>query len=380
MDTGALFIYIFLNFLMKKRSENLEDLYLVVYLAGMNTQWKNQIKDSVRSVHEAAELLGVELPQGLYNVEGEYPVMISPHYFELIDKTDPLNDPIWKICMPDNQELLDKSSDFDPLAEEEQMAVPRLIHRYDDRVVMLTTNRCPMLCRFCFRKRKWKNGSKWSDISESELEAICDYLKLNPQVREVLISGGDPLMLETGKLKVILDKLSAVESIDVIRIATRMPVTLPMRIDDELMAVLSKYPQLWLVTHFNHPKELTKESLEACRRITQAGIPALNQTVLLKGVNDSSEVLEELFRGLIKNRIKPHYLFHVDPVRGVKHFATGIEAGLDIIKSFRKGLSSLAVPHFAIDLPEGGGKVALQPDYTDGGNFKSISDTSIRYY
>ncbi len=342
--------------------------------------WRYQVKHSIKSVKEAAVYLGIELPHDLLEVEKEYPVIVSPYYLNLIDKKDPFNDPIWKISMPSTQELLDQSAENDPLSEEEQMAVPRLIHRYDDRVVMLTTNRCPMLCRFCFRKRKWKNGNKWSDISEEEVDQICSYLKGNPQVSEILISGGDPLMLGNKRLNSILEKLSAVESIDVIRIATRIPVTMPMRLEPELIEILSAYPQVWLVTHFNHPNELTQQSLDACRAVTRSGIPILNQAVLLKGVNDDEKVLEELFRALVKNRIKPHYLFHVDPVRGVTHFATGINKGLDIIKSFRKSLGSIAVPHFAIDLPEGGGKVALQPDYTKDGKFITINDNTIDYY
>jgi len=342
--------------------------------------WKSQLKNAIQSVAEAEEYLGIKLPESFLNIEKEYPLFISRYYLDLIDKADPFNDPIWKLCMPAIQETADITSNFDPLAEEEQTPVPRLIHRYEDRVVLLMTNRCPMLCRFCFRKRKWKAGEEWSDITPEEIDAICDYLSADTKIREVLISGGDPLMLSTSKLKTILTRLSSVKNIDVIRLATRIPVTLPARVDNELVAMLEQFPQIWVVTHYNHPQELSKESLESCRKIIKKGIPILNQTVLLKGVNDETDTLEKLFRALVKNRIKPHYLFHVDPVRGVKHFATGIDAGLAILKEFRTRLSSIAVPHFAIDLPGGGGKVALQPDYTTDKGYQSITGKSVEYY
>jgi len=344
------------------------------------SNWKSQLKNAIRTVDEAAQLLGIDISPELQEVTAEYPVFITPYYLNLIDRKYPENDPIWKICMPDVQELVDTTSSYDPLSEEDQMPVPQLIHRYPDRVVMLTTNRCPVLCRHCFRKRKWKDGEKASDISDRQINAISTYISAHSEVKEILISGGDPLMLNDRRIKNILDKLSSIEHLDVIRIATRVPVTLPMRIDKKLISILKEYPKLWFVTHFNHENELTEESISACRLISQTGIPILNQAVLLKGVNDNADTLEKLFRKLVRNRIKPHYLFHVDPVRGVKHFATGIQAGLDILKEFKNNLSSIAVPHFAIDLPEGGGKVALQPDYTDNGKYIALNGEKIEYY
>lgn len=342
--------------------------------------WKHQLKYALRSVDEVASHFKIKSDEILKNVEKEYPLFITPYYLNLINENDLENDPIWKMSMPSELELSDSESSLDPLSEEEQMVVPNLIHRYPDRVVMLTTNRCPMLCRHCFRKRKWKRGERIADITPKQLDTISEYLEKNTNVREILVSGGDPLMLGNKKIKQILDKLSEIKNIEIIRMATRIPVTLPMRIDDELISILREYPQLWFVTHFNHINELTKSSLSACKKITNVGIPVLNQSVLLKGVNDNANTLEELFRALIKNRIKPHYLFHVDPVRGVKHFATGVQAGLDILREFRKKLSSLAVPHFAIDLPDGGGKVSLQPDYSNNGGYTSITGNTIDYY
>lgn len=334
----------------------------------------------IRNAAEAARLLGTVLPESADVVEQLYPVQITPYYLNLIDRNNPVNDPVWKQCMPDSGELLDPQASFDPLSEEEQMPVARLIHRFADRAVLLATGRCAVKCRFCFRKRTWKTGSDLPDISRQELEEVCGYLKENPQIQEILVSGGDPLMLSADRLREILTALTSTGTISVIRIGSRVPVTFPDRIDGELVNMLSGFDGMWLMTHFNHPSEVTLESTEACRKFVKAGIPVLNQTVLLRGVNDDAVILEELFRKLVMIQVKPHYLFHVDPVKGVRHFATGIEKGLEILREFRHRLSSLAVPTFAIDLPEGGGKVALQPDYRRDDGFISINDDKVVKY
>ena len=334
----------------------------------------------IRSAAEAARFLGIAPPNTDIIVEQLYPVQITPYYLGLIDRENTVNDPVWKQCMPDSGELLDPEASFDPLSEEEQMPVPRLIHRFTDRAVLLATGRCAVKCRFCFRKRTWKTGSELSDISRQELEAVCCYLKKNPQIQEILVSGGDPLMLDTGRLREILTALAVTGTIDVIRIGSRVPVTLPARINHELVNMLSEFDGIWLMTHFNHPVEVTPESIAACRMFIKAGIPVLNQTVLLRGVNDDAAILEKLFRKRIRIQVKPHYLFHVDPVKGVRHFATGIERGLEILRDFRPSLSSLAVPTFAIDLPEGGGKVAFQPDYRRDNGFVSINNDKVIKY
>jgi lysine 2,3-aminomutase len=346
-----------------------------------NIDLKHQLKSLLKTPTDVSKYLNIKLPEDVFNVVEEYPILASPYYLDLIDKSNLPEDPIWKQVIPSVDELTscDDVSE-DPLYEESQMPVNRLIHRYKDRVVLLSTNRCTMQCRFCFRKRYWKSSSSRKDITNNELIEICSYLKQDKNIKEILLSGGDPLILDNSKLRYILDTLYAVENIEIIRIATRIPVTLPNRINNNLVNILAEYPGLWFVTHFNHPNEVTEHSLEACRKIIKAGIPILNQTVLLKGVNDNAEILECLFRQLIKNKIKPHYLFHVDPVKSVTHFSTGIEKGLEIIKSFRSTLSSVAVPHFAIDLPEGGGKVSLQPDYKTDDKFQAINNKSLIHY
>ena len=331
---------------------------------------------------QAAGVLKVQPPDDYLNVEKKYPVQVSNYYLNLIDRSrvDIENDPIWRQCMPSSDELKDETSDLDPLAEEEQMTVPRLIHRYPDRAVLLTTGKCATRCRFCFRKRTWSDGNELSDISKDELADVCKYLRETPAISEVLISGGDPLMLSHENLRFVLNELDSIKSIKVLRLGTRVPVTMPSLVKPEIIKMLALYPGLWLMTHFNHPRELTSESISICCEFIKSGIPILNQTVLLKGVNDDVEILEELFRQLIAIKVKPHYLYHVDPVRGVRHFATGISKGLDILTKFRSSLSSLAVPTFAIDLPEGGGKVALQPEYCCEDKYPSVVDGHLIPY
>lgn len=324
------------------------------------------------SCQEAMASIGIEMPHELAEVEAVYPVYLNSYYLSLIHTENWQNDPIALQAFPQIAELHDNVSSFDPLAEEEQMPVPRLIHRFRDRVVLLVTGSCAMRCRFCFRKREWANGAHLPEIPDAELEAAAEYLAAHPEIREVLVSGGDPVMLPLERLLKILHRLKEIPSIDILRVGSRIPVVWPERITEDFAQALGDIPGLWFATHYNHPNELTQVSLDACKRLIRAGVPVVNQTVLLKGVNDKAEILEELFRKLIANRIKPHYLFHVDPVRGVRHFATGTECGLDILRSFRANLSSLAVPAFAIDLPGGGGKVNLQPEYRQNGLYPDI--------
>jgi lysine 2,3-aminomutase len=296
-------------------------------------------------------------------VEHEYPVLVPDYYLLLAEAgADVNNDPILKQCMPDAAELADDTSSEDPFAEDTHMPVPRLIHRYPDRAVLLTTGRCAMHCRFCFRKRYWKRGSELADITMAEFFAIIKYLHQNPGIREILISGGEPLLLPSDFIERMVDELFALPAIEAVRIGTRLPVVDPHRIDLSLTTRLKGKGSLWLMTHFNHPREVTPIAAKVCGLFADNGIPVLNQTVLLAGVNDQVDILEDLFRKLVKGRIKPHYLFHVDPVRGVRHFETGIEKGLDLMRELRLRLSSLALPVFALDLPDSGGKVRLEPE------------------
>ena len=311
----------------------------------------------------------------------EFPAFITPYYASLIDKDNIPKGPVYRQAFPDAREIEDISfSDIDPLAEEAQMPVPHLIHRYKDRAVLLTSSRCAVHCRFCLRKRAWKNGTAPFSLTDEELAKVADYLSKHPEINEVLVSGGDPLMLENRVLEKIVLRISQVPSVDIIRVGTRVPVVLPMRVDEELAGIFSKVSGLWVATHFNHPVELTEDALEACGKFIRAGVPVVNQTVLLKGVNDDLEILVELFHRLAAARIKPHYLFHIDPVAGNAHFSTGINRGLELIRGFRNRLSSLETPQFAFDLPGGGGKVPLLPDYENNGRYEGLDGSFIEYY
>ncbi len=330
---------------------------------------------------DAMAFIGLKVTDEMHKVEAEYPVILNDYYLSLIDPENFEHDPIALQAFPQIAELDDKNSSFDPLAEEEQMPVPRLIHRYPDRVVILTTGACAMRCRFCFRKREWAHGNVLKNIDSGQLAVIVKYLSAHPEVHDVLLSGGDPMMLPPEWLLKMIRKIKDIPSIDTVRICTRMPVVCPQKVgSSQYGKLLADIPGVWIVTHFNHPREITPQSMAACARLSSHGVPVLNQTVLLKGVNDDAAILEELFRKLAANRIKPHYLFHVDPVRGVRHYATGIECGLDILRQFRTRLSSLAVPTFAIDLPSGGGKVNLQPEYQEDGMFPDIHGKRLIRY
>ncbi len=333
------------------------------------------------SCRKAMTSLGIAMPPELAAVEAKYPVYLNDYYLSLIDTANWRTDPIALQAFPQLAELDDESSSVDPLAEEEQMPVPRLIRRFRDRAVLLVTGACAMRCRFCFRKREWADGAELPAISDRELADAAEYLKQHPEIREVLISGGDPVMLPFPRLLKIIKTLREVPALEILRIGSRIPVVWPERITAEFAEALGEIPGLWFATHFNHPREVTPHAAEACRRLIRAGVPVVNQSVLLKGINDNADTLEELFRKLVAIRVKPHYLFHVDPVRGVRHYATGIECGLEILRQFRPRLSSLAVPTFAIDLPEGGGKVALQPEYRNAkGEFPDIGNTHYIEY
>ncbi len=312
---------------------------------------KNYFKNFTES-----ELKGLEL------AAKKYPIATTPYYLLLADPEDP-SCPIRRQIVPLYEEVNPEVQKFcQPDALKEEGEIPNLTHRYPDRVLLTVTTMCPVYCRHCMRKRKV--GKPERAITEEEFKKAYDYIKGNPQIKEVLISGGDPLVLNTERLFYFVEKLKGIEHIEVIRIGTRTPVILPQRFfDNQLLRFLEKHSPLWIVTHFNHPKEITKEAKLAVRNILRTGNPVLNQTVLLKGINDDPETLEVLFRRLISIGIKPYYLFHCDPIEGVVHFRTSLEEGLKIVAALRGRLSGLAQPTYALDLPGGRGKVPLYPQY-----------------
>ena len=325
--------------------------------------WKWQLKHAVTDLEELKKF--AFFPEGetrkLETVLQKYPIMIPPYYLSLIDFKDPA-DPIRKQSFPLLEELEDvKIGEEDPLEEEADMPVPGLIHRYPDRVLLQITDMCPMLCRHCTRKREWEDGN-WAR-GDLEIEKILDYLSRAKTVRDILISGGDPFILSTRRLEYVLSRLREIAHIEIIRFGTRFPVVLPQRIDDELVSMLKKYRPLWVNTHFNHPRELTPEAREACDRILCAGIPMNNQSVLLRGVNDSAETMIKLCHELLKTGVRPYYLYQCDPVRGTEHLRTSVWKGLEIIEAMRGHTTGFAVPTFVIDAPGGGGKIPVGPDY-----------------
>ncbi len=287
-----------------------------------------------------------------------YPMRINPYYLNLIREK---GDPLWLQAVPQSVELRDQVCVEDPLAEENLSPVANLVHKYPDRVLFLVTSQCPMYCRFCTRKRKV--GTPGMVISEKTMQEGLSYIRSHPQVKDVLISGGDPLLLSDERLDWLLGSLRAIPSVEIIRIGSRVPCTLPMRVTGKLCRILKKYHPLYINTHFNHPREITPEAARACTLLADAGIPLGCQTVLLKGVNDDGQTMATLMRKLLTIRVKPYYLFQGDLSRGTNHLRTTIETGQAIMRQLIGHSSGMAVPTFAVDGPDGAGKIPLTPNY-----------------
>ena len=301
-----------------------------------------------------------------------FPMRVNPYYYSLIREKD---DPIWNQCVPKKDELMDVGVE-DPLNEEGDSPVPGLTHRYPDRVLLLVSNQCPMYCRFCTRKRRV--GDPLKEITMDQIMKGIDYVRKTPHVRDVILSGGDPLLLTDSFLEAILKELRTIKHVDVIRIGTRVPCTLPQRVTPELCAMLRRYHPLYINTHFNHPREITPQSRRACEMLADAGIPLGCQTVLLKGVNDNPTVMKKLMHKLLSMRVRPYYIYQCDIARGNEHFRTPVAKGVEIIENLRGHTSGLCVPQFVIDAPGGGGKIPLQPNYIVDFNEKQITLRNYR--
>ena len=316
--------------------------------------WESLLSRSITTPEQLSRVADIDLA-AVRRIHDEFPLRINPYYFSLIKAK---GDAIWKQAIPDSREL-NRSGYSDPLSEEEQSPVPNLVHRYPDRVLFYVSASCSMFCRFCTRKRKVGDPDS---IPCHSFEGGFDYIRSHPEIRDVIISGGDPLMLPDDKLEYILKTLRKIKHVQILRIGSRMPVTLPQRITRSLCAMLKRYHPLYLNTHFNHPDEITPESAKACQMLIDSGIPLGNQSVLLKGVNDKPEIMKELVQKLLSIRVRPYYVYQADLVKGTDHFRTSIQTGLNIIKALRGHTSGLAVPHYVVDAPGGGGKIALIPD------------------
>ena len=332
--------------------------------------WKWQFRNRITRVEQLAQFipLSTEEQAQLKLVTMRYPLAVTPYYLSLINPEDP-DDPIRKQAIPSTLEMTMGSVGLeDPLDERKDTVVPGLVHRYPDRVLLVLTDICPMLCRHCTRKREWQHGG-WVR-SPAEVETMLAYISQHKAIRDIIISGGDPLTLSTPHLESIISRIREIKHVEIIRIGTRFPVVLPQRIGNELCSMLAKYGPIWLNTHFNHVREITPEAAKACDRLLRSGIPVNNQSVLLRGINDSVEAQTKLCHGLLKIKVRPYYLFQCDEVQGTEHLRTPVETGIKIIEGMRGHTSGLAIPTFVIDLPQSGGKVPLQPSYvlaqTDG--------------
>ncbi len=324
--------------------------------------WRWQMRNRIRTLGRLAEVFpGLKPTTGMSAAVGTFPMAIPPYYASLIRSVD-TSDPVFQMCVPQVDELMNPAflSD-DPLGEDHDMPVPGLVHRYPDRALLVSTSVCASYCRHCTRKRV--AGQVENVISPAHIRGAVDYLKAHPEIKDVVVSGGDPFTMATPVLERILRAVRSVSSVEIIRIGTRTPVVMPMRITDELVQMLRKYHPVFVNTHFNHPYELTADARAACLKLVDAGVPMGNQTVLLRGVNDSAEILSALFRELVKVRVKPYYLFQCDLVKGVEHFRTPLATGVEIMARLRGRLSGLAIPTFVVDAPHGGGKIPVLPNY-----------------
>lgn len=318
--------------------------------------WQQMIRDSIHSVDQLVEKFELDR-EVAEKLDELFQARINPYYLSLIQYK---GDPIWKQCIPDLKELDDLDGSFDPLNEDEMSPVPNITHRYPDRCLFLVSSQCGMYCRFCTRKRKVGNSDK---ISMKQLESAFNYIEEHSEIRDVILSGGDPLMLTDVMLKKILQRLRSIKHVEIIRLGTKMPCVLPQRITPNLCKIIKEHHPIYINTHFNHPWEITEESSKACEMLVDAGCPVNNQAVLMKDINTDPEVMKELFLKLLKIRVKPYYLFMSDETRSTKHFRASIEEGIEVIDKLRGYISGLAIPHFAIDAPGGGGKIPLLPDY-----------------
>ena len=319
--------------------------------------WQRLLQASITKPGDLTRKYGIA-PGPLEQVAEQYPMRVNPYYLSLIKAVD---DPIWRQAVPSEMELQDTVCPADPLEEENQSPVPNLVHRYPDRALFLVCSECAMYCRFCTRKRKV--GGESMLINRETLEGGINYLREHTEIRDVIVSGGDPLLLSDEKLDWILKELRSIPHIEIIRIGSRIPVVLPQRITMGLIRVLRKYQPIYLNTHFNHPDEITETSAKACARLADAGIPLGNQSVLLRGVNDDPAIMKRLVQKLLAIRVRPYYIFQADMVQGTDHFRTSVEEGIEIIRSLRGHTSGLGVPAYVIDAPGGGGKIPILPDY-----------------
>lgn len=350
------------------------------------SDWRWQLQHAVRTTDELAARLRLseaELAGARAAEAAGLPLLVTPYYLGLIDAEDPAC-PIRRQVVPHADEARTVPGDLvDPLGEQAHEVAPDLIRRYPDRALLFATDRCAVYCRFCTRSRLV--GAGGGARSEERLAGAFAYLESHPEVRDVIVSGGDPLAMSTERVLALVARLRRIQSIETIRLATRVPVVLPQRITDELLGALRPHHPLWVMTHFNHPRELTDASRAALRRLADAGFPVMNHSVLLRGINDDAATLAALFRGLVRERARPYYLLQADPVRGSSHLRTPLDTGIRLLGELQGRLSGIALPKLIVDTPGGFGKVPVGPDYVlarDGKmtRFRSPRGVEVEYW
>ena len=330
------------------------------------SDWRWQINHRIRELATVRRMISLTAEEETaLELAGEMlPMAVTPHYMGLVSATDP-GQALRRSVIPTVYETRRCPGEAeDPLGEEGQSPVPGLVHRYPDRVLLLATGFCSVYCRYCTRSRMVGHGTLTPGARR--LQLIFDYIRSTPSIRDVLISGGDPLTLSDERLEFILSNLRSIPHVEIIRIGTKVPAVLPQRVTPKLTSILRKYHPLWMSLHFTHPDECCTETARACARLADAGIPLGSQTVLLKGINDNIDVMRRLVHSLMRMRVKPYYLYQCDPIRGSAHFRTPVSKGLEIIRGLRGHTSGYAVPTYVIDAPGGGGKIPVAPDYVAG--------------
>ncbi len=340
--------------------------------------WEWQLRNSITSWKALQQVLQLsdDEVRAMTVESGNLPLRLTPYYASLLDAADPMQ-PLRRSVVPVTAEhLISCGEAADPLGEDTHSRVPGLVHRYPDRVLFLVTGSCASYCRYCTRSRLVGDQNK-RHLNREQWDRALSYIELNPDVRDVLLSGGDPLTLPDNSLEYLLMRLSRIPHVEFVRIGSKVPVVLPQRITQSLVNLLKRFRPLWMSLHFTHPDEITPETAQACERLADAGIPLGSQTVLLKDINDSVPVMKKLMHELLKIRVRPYYLYQCDPILGSSHFRTSVEKGLEIIEGLRGHTSGYAVPHYVIDAPNGGGKIPLLPDYYQG---REDGDVLLRNY
>ncbi|MEI7475097.1 MAG: KamA family radical SAM protein [bacterium] len=358
-----------INFINSNRNNESDHFRNEFFPNATNDDWNDwhwQLKNRITNIEQLERIINLSEDEraALSCPVNALPLSITPYYASLLDKNNP-KQALRKTVVPVINETIFSKGEFeDPLGEDDCSPVPGIVHRYPDRVLFLVTDFCSVYCRYCTRSRMVGHSESFNSLRQ--WQAAIDYISETPTIRDVLLSGGDPLTLPNGMLEWLLSELRRIPHVEFIRIGTKVPVVLPQRITPDLVNILKKYHPLWMSIHFSHPDELTEETKKACTMLADAGIPLGSQTVLLKDVNDNVDTMKALVHGLLKVRVKPYYLYQCDPILGSSHFRTSVKAGLDIIQGLRGHTTGYAIPNYVIDAPGGGGKIPLLPEYYMG--------------